>query len=70
MEGHTLPRLDRGRFDQYTKHCMARMDFEAIQIIPPESPDCNIVIVTQNEARVAREQARSVDVNGFVINLI
>jgi len=46
------------------------MDFEAIQIIPPESPDCNIVIVTQNEARVAREQARSVDVNGFVINLI
>jgi DNA-binding NarL/FixJ family response regulator len=46
---------------------MPRMDgLEATRIIRRESPDCNIVIVTQNDATVAREQSRSVDANGFV----
>ncbi len=46
---------------------MPRMDgLEATRIIRRESPDCNIVIVTQNDATVAREQARSVDASGFV----
>jgi DNA-binding NarL/FixJ family response regulator len=46
---------------------MPRMDgLEATRIIRRESPDCNIVTITQNDARVAREQARSVDANGFV----
>jgi DNA-binding NarL/FixJ family response regulator len=39
---------------------------EATRIIRRESPDCNIVIVTQSDATVAREQARSVDAKGFV----
>ncbi len=39
---------------------------EAARIIRHESPDCNIVIVTQNDAAVAREQARGVDAKGFV----
>ena len=44
-----------------------RMDgLEATRIIRRESPDCSVVIVTQNDATVAREQARSVDANGFV----
>jgi CheY-like chemotaxis protein len=46
---------------------MPSMDgLEATRIIRRESPDCNIVMVTQNDARVAREPARSVDANGFV----
>jgi DNA-binding NarL/FixJ family response regulator len=46
---------------------MRRMDgLEATRIIRRESPDCNVVIVTHNDATVAREQARSVDANGFV----
>jgi CheY-like chemotaxis protein len=46
---------------------MPRMDgLEATRIIRRESPDCNVVIVTQNDASVAREQARIVDANGFV----
>jgi CheY-like chemotaxis protein len=41
---------------------MPRMDgLEATRIIRRESPDCSVVIVTQNDATVAREQARSVD---------
>ena len=46
---------------------MPRMEgVEATRIIRRESPDCNIVIVTQSDATVAREQSRSVDANGFV----
>ena len=46
---------------------MPRMDgLEATRIIRRESPDCSVVIVTQNDATVAREQARSVDASGFV----
>ena len=46
---------------------MPRMDgIEATRIIQRESPDCSVVIVTQNGATVAREQARSVDASGFV----
>src|ERR1700744_6304095 len=46
---------------------MPRMNgMEATQIIRRENPDCNVVIVTQNDATVAREQARSVGANGFV----
>ncbi|MGB8988834.1 MAG: response regulator [Candidatus Sulfotelmatobacter sp.] len=46
---------------------MPRMDgLEATRIIRRENPDCHVVIVTQNDAAVAREQARSVDANGFV----
>ena len=46
---------------------MPRMNgLEATRIIRRESLDCNIVILTQNDARVAREQARSIDASGFV----
>jgi CheY-like chemotaxis protein len=46
---------------------MPRMNgLEATRIIRRESPDCNVVIVTQNDATVARAQARSVGANGFV----
>ena len=46
---------------------MPRMDgLEATRIIRRESPDCSVVIVTQNDARIARQQARSVNANGFV----
>jgi CheY-like chemotaxis protein len=46
---------------------MPRMDgLEATRIIRRERPDCNVVIVTQNDATVAREQARIVDANSFV----
>ena len=40
---------------------MPRMDdLKATRLIRRESPDCNVIIVTQNDARIAREQARSV----------
>jgi DNA-binding NarL/FixJ family response regulator len=46
---------------------MPRMDgLRATEIIRREIPDCNVIIVTQNEATVAREQARLVDARGFV----
>ena len=46
---------------------MPRMDdLKATRIIRRESPDCNVIIVTQNDATVAREQARSVDAKDFV----
>lgn len=46
---------------------MPRMDgLQASQIIRREIPDCNVIIVTQNDARIAREQARIVDAKGFV----
>jgi PAS domain S-box-containing protein len=46
---------------------MPRMDgLEATRIIRREIPDCNVIIVTQNHATIAREQARSVKANGSV----
>ena len=46
---------------------MPRMGgLQATEIIRREIPDCNVIIVTQNEATIAREQARSVDAKGFV----
>lgn len=46
---------------------MPRMDgLHATQIIRREVPDCNVIIVTQNEAKIAREQARIVDAKGFI----
>jgi len=46
---------------------MPRMDdLKATRLIRRESPDCNVIIVTQNDATVAREQARSVDAKDFV----
>jgi DNA-binding NarL/FixJ family response regulator len=46
---------------------MPRMDgLRATEIIRREIPDCSVIIVTQNEATVAREQARLVDARGFV----
>jgi DNA-binding NarL/FixJ family response regulator len=42
---------------------------EATRIIRRESPDCKVVIVSQNDAMVASEQARSMDANGLVTNL-
>jgi hypothetical protein len=32
---------------------------EATRVIRSEAPECNVIIVTQNDATVAREQARS-----------
>src|SRR6201993_619890 len=44
---------------------MPRMDgLEATRIIRREVPDCNVIIVTQNHATIAREQARNVDAKG------
>jgi CheY-like chemotaxis protein len=46
---------------------MPRMDgLEATRIIRREVPKSNVIIVTQNDAMVAREQARSVNAKGFV----
>ena len=46
---------------------MPRMEgLQASQIIRREIPDCNVIIVTQNDARIAREQALIVDAKGFV----
>jgi CheY-like chemotaxis protein len=46
---------------------MPRMDgLQATQIIRRELPDCKVIIVTQNNARIAREQARIADAKGFV----
>jgi len=46
---------------------MPRMTgLEATRIIRREIPDCNVIIVTQNDATIAREQARIVDAKGFV----
>jgi DNA-binding NarL/FixJ family response regulator len=46
---------------------MPRMDgLEATRIIRREVPECNVIIVTQNDATVAREQARSANARGFV----
>jgi DNA-binding NarL/FixJ family response regulator len=46
---------------------MPRMDgLEATRIIRRESPDCHVIIVTQNDANIARAQARRVEAKGFV----
>ena len=46
---------------------MPRMDgLQATAIIQREFPDCNVIVVTQNETTVAREQARIADADGFV----
>lgn len=46
---------------------MPRMDgLQATEIIRREVPDCKVIIVTQNEATIAREQARIVDAKAFV----
>src|SRR5579864_5438133 len=46
---------------------MPRMDgLEAARIIRRELPECNIIVVTQNHSSMAREQAASVDAQGFV----
>ena len=46
---------------------MPRMGgLEATRIIRREMPDCNVIIVTQNHATIAREQGRNVDAKGAV----
>ncbi len=46
---------------------MPRMDgLEATRIIRREVPECSVIIVTQNHATIAREQARQVDARGAV----
>jgi PAS domain S-box-containing protein len=46
---------------------MPRMNgLEATRIIRREVPECNVIIVTQNHASIAREQARTVDAKGSV----
>jgi DNA-binding NarL/FixJ family response regulator len=46
---------------------MPRMNgLEATRIIRRELPDCNVVIVTQNDMAVAREQARTVNAKDAV----
>ena len=46
---------------------MPRMDgLQATAIIHREFPECNVIVVTQNETTIAREQARSADADGFV----
>src|ERR1700739_1332263 len=46
---------------------MPRMDgLEATRIIRREIPGCNVILVTQNHATIAREQARNVDAKGAI----
>src|ERR1700757_2299076 len=46
---------------------MPRMDgLEATRIIRRQLPDCHVIIVTQNHATIAREQARNVDAKGAI----
>ncbi|HEX3738089.1 MAG TPA: response regulator [Terriglobales bacterium] len=46
---------------------MPRMNgLEATRVIRSEAPECNVIIVTQNDVTVAREQARSANAKGFV----
>jgi two-component system response regulator DegU len=39
---------------------------EATRVIRREVPECNVIIVTQNDATVAREQARTANAKRFV----
>jgi DNA-binding NarL/FixJ family response regulator len=46
---------------------MPRMDgLEATRIIRRENPHCRVIIVTQNDPKVAREQAHRVGASGAV----
>src|SRR5262245_14274917 len=46
---------------------MPRMDgLEATKVIRRELPDCHIIVVTQNDVTIAREQARTADAHGAV----
>jgi DNA-binding NarL/FixJ family response regulator len=46
---------------------MPRMNgLQATRVIRSEAPECNVIIVTQNDAAVAREQARGANAQGFV----
>lgn len=46
---------------------MPRMDgLEATRIIRREHPECGVIIVTQNDATIARQQAATVDAHGAV----
>jgi DNA-binding NarL/FixJ family response regulator len=46
---------------------MPRMDWlEATRIIRHEKPDCKVIIVTHNEATIARKLARSIDVDSVI----
>jgi DNA-binding NarL/FixJ family response regulator len=46
---------------------MPRMNgLDATRVIRSEAPECNVIIVTQNDATVAREQAHSANAKGFV----
>lgn len=46
---------------------MPRMDgLEATRIIRREMPDCHVIIVTQNHATIAREQARNIGAKGAI----
>ena len=45
---------------------MPRMDgLEATKIIRRELPDCHVIVVTQNDVTIAREQARTVNAHGL-----
>jgi CheY-like chemotaxis protein len=46
---------------------MPRMDgLEATRVIRREIPDCYVILVTQNDVTIAREQARAVNAHGAV----
>ncbi|HWF90861.1 MAG TPA: response regulator [Terriglobales bacterium] len=46
---------------------MPRMDgLEATKIIRRELPECHVIVVTQNDVTIAREQARAVNAHGAV----
>ena len=46
---------------------MPRMDgLEATRIIRRELPDCKVIVVTQNHASIARQQAAAVNAQGYV----
>src|ERR1700756_1800494 len=46
---------------------MPRMDgLEATRIIRRELPECKVIVVTQNHASIARQQAAAVNAQGYV----
>ena len=50
---------------QYTKHCISRSTAQAERNCVT-SPDCNIVIFAENDAKGWSQTIRSVEANGFV----